>query len=106
MRTKPPTALERCRVLRGPIGSPAGVMYGAFVIPQKSGPDLNVIAHDGVAEPAERNPGLMGWEHVSVSTPYRTPTWEEMCRVKELFWDDTETVVQFHPPKASYVNNH
>jgi hypothetical protein len=47
-----------------------------------------------------------GWEHVSVSTPNRCPTWEEMCYVKDLFWDDTDCVVQYHPPKSDYVNCH
>lgn len=47
-----------------------------------------------------------GWEHVSVSFPRRTPTWEEMCKVKDLFWNEDETVVQFHPKKSEYVNIH
>lgn len=47
-----------------------------------------------------------GWEHVSVSYPNRCPTWEEMCRVKEMFWNEDECVVQYHPPKSEYVNNH
>ena len=48
----------------------------------------------------------MGWEHVSVSRSDRSPTWEEMCQVKDLFWDDTDCVIQYHPPKSDYVNNH
>ena len=47
-----------------------------------------------------------GWEHVSVSYTNRTPTWEEMCKVKDMFWNDDECVVQFHPPKSEYVNLH
>ena len=47
-----------------------------------------------------------GWEHVSVSFPNRCPTWEEMCIVKEMFWRDEETVVQYHPKKSEYVNLH
>lgn len=43
---------------------------------------------------------------MSVSLPDRCPTWEEMCRVKELFWSDEETVVQFHPRRDQYVNCH
>lgn len=45
-----------------------------------------------------------GWEHVSVSLRKRTPTWEEMCKVKEMFWNDDETVIQYHPKKSEYVN--
>lgn len=51
-------------------------------------------------------PGSEGWEHVSVSTPTRCPTWEEMCIVKDLFWPEEEAVYQLHPPKSQYVNNH
>ena len=29
-----------------------------------------------------------------------------MCRVKELFWSDTDAVVQYHPPADVYVNTH
>lgn len=47
-----------------------------------------------------------GWEHVSVSLPLRCPTWQEMCFFKDLFWDEDETVVQYHPPKAEYINCH
>lgn len=36
----------------------------------------------------------------------RTPTWAEMCKIKGIFWDDEDCVVQFHPPKSEYVNNH
>ncbi len=45
-----------------------------------------------------------GWEHVSVVREDRIPTWEEMCMVKSMFWDDEDCVVQFHPPKSKYVN--
>ena len=44
------------------------------------------------------------WEHVSVSLPQRCPTWEEMCCIKDMFWDDDDCVVQFHPSKSDYVN--
>lgn len=48
-----------------------------------------------------------GWEHISVA-PYKrshTPTWDEMCRLKDMFFRDDEVVVQFHPAKSDYVNN-
>lgn len=57
-----------------------------------------------------------GWEHLSVRMEVRwpdgkmtheTPEWDEMCKVKELFWDDPEDVVmQLHPAKSKYVNMH
>jgi hypothetical protein len=53
-----------------------------------------------------------GWEHVSVTValkngnPMRCATWEEMCFVKDQFWNRDEAVVQFHPPESDYINNH
>lgn len=44
------------------------------------------------------------WQHVSVSCQKRCPTWEEMCYIKNLFWDEQDCVVQYHPPKSEYVN--
>jgi hypothetical protein len=29
-----------------------------------------------------------------------------MCWMKDLFWDETDAVVQFHPAKEDYVNCH
>ena len=43
------------------------------------------------------------WEHVSASMRNRCPTWEEMCFLKDLFWDENDCVVQYHPPKKDYV---
>lgn len=49
----------------------------------------------------------LGWEHVSISLSVkRCPDWEEMCMIKDMFWDETDTVMQFHPPKSEYINNH
>lgn len=48
--------------------------------------------------------------HASIRSPGQSEVhrftcyWGEMVYVKELFWDDTELVVQFHPPKSVYVN--
>jgi hypothetical protein len=47
-----------------------------------------------------------GWEHVSVSGQTACPTWEQMCRVKSLFWRPEEAVVQYHPAESEYVNLH
>lgn len=48
-----------------------------------------------------------GWEHVSVSPESKRiiPSWDDMCKVKELFFNDDEAVIQIHPPKEEYVNN-
>lgn len=45
------------------------------------------------------------WDHVSVSTPVRCPTWEEMCFIKDLFFEPHEVAAQLHPVK-DYINNH
>ena len=46
-----------------------------------------------------------GNEHVSVELyARRLPTWDEMCEIKDIFWDDEEEVVQIHPKKSQYVN--
>lgn len=56
----------------------------------------------------------MGWEHVSVSLITinelhqieRCPRWNEMCFIKNLFFNEDETVLQYHPAKKDYVNIH
>lgn len=47
-----------------------------------------------------------GWEHVSVSVYNRCPTWDEMNYVKNIFWSEDDVVIQIHPSKSDYVNNH
>lgn len=68
---------------------------GAFVVALRRNQTVQVIASDGA-----------GWEHVSVSRRDRCPSWEEMCQVKEIFWDAEDVVLQFHPAESQYVNNH
>lgn len=57
--------------------------------------ELTVVFSDG-----------LGWEHVSVSTRARCPNWDEMCFVKNLFWAAEDVVIQFHPARSNYVNQH
>lgn len=93
----------------------------AFIVPEKfriKHGQLRTTSHDGnngafmVSSLKLKQPLFciasdgMGWEHVSVSLSSRCPTWDEMCVVKYLFWGDDDCVVQFHPPKADYVNFH
>lgn len=102
MKSKPCKILEDGRRVNGPWTSPAGQMTGSFLVPSPVKTyHLKIIAsNDG------------GWEHVSVSIlpqnrrPMRCPTWEEMCYVKDLFWEDEEGVIQYHPPKSEHVNIH
>jgi hypothetical protein len=78
-----------------------GDPFGAFIVfCSMTRRTLNVIATDG---------DDTDWEHISVSiaqAPKQCPRWDEMCFVKSLFWDENETVVQFHPADDDYVNFH
>lgn len=51
-----------------------------------------------------------GWDHVSVSPCNKKratcPTWEEMCAIKDMFFEPEECVVEYHPAKSEYVNNY
>jgi hypothetical protein len=85
---------EQYRLMQGDSAKLVGENYGIFIIPY-SKERIRVIASAGA-----------GWDHVSVSLENRTPTWEEMCFIKGLFWDDEDCVVQFHPPKSQWINNH
>lgn len=76
-----------------------GIVYsddidGAYLIPWR-GKEFRVIASTGAS-----------WEHVSVSLKNRTPTWEEMEHMRELFWRDDETVVQYSVPRDEHINCH
>lgn len=72
---------------------------GIFLLPF-SNLTLECIVSDGA-----------GWDHVSVvavstSGIRRTPSWDEMCYVKDTFWSKEETVLQYHPAQSNYVNLH
>lgn len=91
------------RVLTGPLASDqADGNNGMFFIPRKPGlAPFKVIASDGAMEE-----GGQAWEHVSVSLPDRCPTWAEMCTIKAIFWSDEDAVMELHPPRSDWVNNH
>lgn len=98
MKNELPAKLEEGRVREGYFASTSSDgPYGAFFVHGPCGCQLKIISSGGHET---------GWEHVSISTPRRPPNWQEMCFVKDLFWGDEEAVVQFHPPKSRYVNNH
>ena len=87
--------IERYRIRKGNAASDESYgNNGAFRVPVGTR-NCHVIASDG-----------MGWEHVSVSLPDRCLTWGEMCQIKDIFWEEDEAVMQLHPAKADYVNNH
>lgn len=87
---------EVYRLRAGPLqSSPADGNNGAFLLLGPCRQELKLIASDND-----------GWEHVSISLKNRCPNWQEMCFVKDLFWDAEDTVIQYHPPKSDYVNCH
>jgi hypothetical protein len=74
---------------------------GAFMLPLNNGTiKAFCIVSDGE-----------GWEHVSITLGTkkgqikRCPTWDEMCAIKSIFWDEDDCVIQFHPSKADYISN-
>ena len=69
--------------------------FGGTFYDKKSRCNLNFIMSWGA-----------GFEHCSVSMPTRCPTWEQMCAIKDAFWNDDEVCMQLHPAKKDYVNNH
>lgn len=79
---------------------------GFFIIPVND-PEPGIRYYQVIAS------GGYGWEHVSVillnekkHSAEIMPSWDDMCFLKDLFWDDTDCVVQYHPPASEYVNNH
>jgi len=100
MRTQLNPKIEAGRVVslvHGP--SPRGAMYGAFVVLGPCGRKLAVVAGTGYDD--------VPWEHVSVSCDGKhPPNWQEMCWIKDQWWNEEETVVQFHPKRSQYVNLH
>ncbi len=82
--------------------SQPGSDFGAFYI-TRGKVELIVLATND-------DPGAgVYWEHVSArARDYkgeRTPTWDEMCYIKSLFWGPEECVVQYHPPESDYKND-
>jgi hypothetical protein len=107
--------LEANRITTGALASQPNERAGAFMFKladQRQETYLMVIATDGAGAP--QDDPTMQWEHVSVHVKFdtgkkikeRTPSWDEMCLIKELFFDPEERVMQFHPPVTEYVNNH
>ena len=91
--------VERGRWVEGPMATTLGERDGMFTLRTNEGQELRVMASQGDVTG-------VAWEHVSVSTKSRCPTWKEMCWVKGLFFEDEEVVIQYHPRKSDYVNMH
>lgn len=95
---------ERLRIKYGELASDESYKNnGAFLLQIDLFTVALCIASDGE-----------GWEHVSVSlckrksleSIKRCPFWHEMNTVKDVFWSEDDVVIQLHPPKSNYINNH
>ena len=76
-------------------------------IPERTVPtEIVFYLVEGLKIMPTNNPAV-GWDHISIS-PQRaeslTPTWEQMCRMRDLFFNDDEVVLQYHPPLQNHVN--
>jgi hypothetical protein len=106
MRPAPWLLAEPHRLQSPGLETEYGDNYGVFLIPHaKTGVKLRAIAQAGENSRADLG-DQFAWDHVSVSLPTRIPNWTEMAFVKSIFWDDDETVVQFHVPAADHQNLH
>ena len=95
MRKKLSEFIESKRVTTGILASDSSFgNNGAFVF-WYQGREWTVVISDG-----------RDWEHVSVANKKITPSWDVMCYFKDLFFEEDETVIQYHPAKDDYINNH
>lgn len=104
MRVKLTQPFEKGRVKDGQFGSdsswgPTGQFWIKSPVSQAQ---LCIIASNGYDWQFDSPP----WEHVSVSTSKRCPTWEEMSFVRLAFWEDHETVMQLHVPRTKHIDMH
>jgi hypothetical protein len=99
---------EGRRVVRGDLATKPGDPGGVFLLKNGGGVIFRCIVTSGDAAPIGHP--AWGWDHVSVtvmnSPSNRCPKWEEMCWIKEQFWDPEDAVMQLHPPRSTWVNNH
>lgn len=104
MKAKPDCRLKKARIRTGQMASPDSFgNTGTFLFERDGRTSLRVVASDGTNDDGSI---CVPWEHVSISCQTRTPKWDEMCWVKDIFWEPSECVIQFHPPKSVYVNAH
>lgn len=88
-------AAESYRIRHGRLGSDDSFdSNGYFLVPYKEEFLLCLISDSG------------GWDHVNISLPARTPNWEEIEFVRDIFFDAQDIVVIYSPPRLfPYVTN-
>jgi hypothetical protein len=76
------------------VGAVGDANGGCFLI-ERNGVELRIMAASGG-----------GWDHISVSTAERCPTWMEMEYVRKLFAKPNEVWLQFGVPSKDHINVH
>ena len=100
------TELDKYRVRTGPMASDNSYgNNGAFIIPHKHRILLACVVSD-----------QEDWDHVSIHVEtmrkkkqkwiQRTPTWDEIVFVKDMFFRPDEWEMQFLPGQKDYINDH
>lgn len=93
--------INKYRIRQGELATPDSYgMAGSFIIPLGHTRRAVVITCNGDTG--------SGWEHVSIHVIRKrgrkniqeTPTWKDMCFIKNLFWSDDEVVIQKIDPKC------
>ena len=86
--------------------------YGLFLIPGRDAKGRALFVQASAGRAADPDSPLAGdpWDHVSVSLWQdkrgKCPSWDEMCLIKDLFWEPEEEAIQIHPPASQHVSNH
>ena len=70
--------------------SPISIMNKLYVLASEDGNRYEHVSAHGVDERGN----------------LYTPHWDEMCYIKDQFFDEEQVVVQIHPKKSQYVNAH
>lgn len=94
---------EKHRVKKGKYGSDSSIgNNGLFQFSSQYPGSQGVVYFNCIVSDGE------DWEHVSVTcrNKGRCPTWEEMCFIKDTFWDKDDWVIQYHPEESEYVSYH
>lgn len=118
MRDQPPDILEKHRVRTGSYATTSKQgLCGAFVI------SVDVLRGHAYGETrcafvvlSDNGLGIgdaeaTHWEHVSVSIQDADgafadlPTWDDMDRIRQLFWKPPEWVMQLHPARTEKIDH-
>lgn len=110
MKEKFPEIVENCRKrIAGRWSSEYGDKGGYFIVPYPYNPNLKKQRNDVTLSVLVGSGD--GWDHISIHVELngekkRCPTWEEMSFIKDLFFEDNEWTVQYHPAKSNHINLH